>query len=1134
LFEVLDMLRGGAESEDEVGSVRGGGGASAATRRKRYDKLVKLLSEKLEQVVGDADGEDIEVDEAVLEGFVKKLMTMKTKGIKDKGVNDRDKANSEPVQALKPVRVGSQQTFYERIRAKPNLPKEKGKEEVRLPRLLPGQWAGQSILTAAELVDALGSGQAPNGEVAVVRVETVPELKELYKVHEMTSPFTLLVLASEGTEALQGAGGKVWCATDRGVLLFHELSLGAGCRPKGNIAKVVEVKDADLPAEQEMHTVRVTMPKAYAGTGWESRAKAPARAVAAAFKTDGDMKTNGWRHETLQGDERVVGYVSASLDVINQLLSASGVAGIFVAKLGEQKGYVEWLAKEPGQSSAEYLAETTARAVSEGTALALRAGGGRAPIGLRREGARRNSRWVLHGVPESWGPGTVTEQLAKWKWTRLRGLSSPQSRGQSWWFSGDAPADDSAATEFVYRCSKYVLSIRPWFPAGPKIKEARVVSKAAPWIQPGAVGAAGVLDKKDQEVQMGDDGDDKGGKRSGDGEGGVALKKFKGISGVAAAVATSETPGLAGSMPSSSSLASAAASAVPGAASGAVALSESAAASASSGADAGLGDVVPVPSKVKGPDGVVLIDLGGRGDCGYRALAAGIAEANGGDGTVKKLKASSLDVLTKSVRARMLAQLAATRRTWEAGWKPSPWATTTTEAGKPATTVDEFLATVERPKRWACVRCLQAAAVAHRVNIRIFSFVDGKWVHEVVLSGGARKPKVVTLALHEQHFYLIEAASAKQAWSENPARCKVPVEWEGRGAGEGDLDLEALGAPLEEDSGGDEVESVEKTVGVEAVMADQSGMLQESALAWLARPCTSEAASSCGEVRRRIRRKASGAAFGYGGLSCKAAPSAEAVVVGVADRATNEDFFEAGDGFQCRCGWRPPRIGDERESLTPKQMDKLRASIRRKALQHWQRCQGEAFPRVQIEKKRVFPPFLRARRRAKAQEGFLSWSRSMPEVVIQGMCKVDLSVPIFGTMTRYTCARCGYDKTFTMLKRWPCKVWDGDRQAFNIAVFGKKGFQKRQEKLNADRRRRWAAKPAAQLSCEERCALKAQQRYTEWYAQLGVDEKAETCKPVFDDFVHKKSGKAYRCAVCDKFRSLTEVRKCQCRAADKK
>jgi hypothetical protein len=531
-------------------------------------------------------------------------------------------------------------------------------------------------------------------------------------------------------------------------------------------------------------------------------------------------------------------------------------------------------------------------------------------------------------------------------------------------------------------------------------------------------------------------------------------------------------------------------------------------------------DALPYVAKVKGPDGVELVDLGGKGDCGYRALAAGIAEVNGGDGTVRKLKASSVDVLTKSVRARMLAQLKATRKSWEAGWKPSPWATTTTEAGKPATTVEEFLLTVERPRRWACVRCLQAAAVAHRVDVRIFSYIDGKWVHEVKLSGGARKPKVITLALHDQHFYLVEASAAKAEWAEAKPRCTVPVEWEGRGAGDDDLDLEMLGAPVQDET-------------------DEEGMKDtDRELAWLARPCMSEIASSCGTRRRRIPFKSDGAAFGYVGASCKVAASTAAPAPGVHahtetshEAAEDEDLFEAGDGYQCRCGWRPQRIGVERESLTPKQMDKLRASIRRKALQHWQRCQGEAFPRVQIEKKRVFPPFLRTRRRAKALEDFLSWKKSMPEIVIEGSCKVDLSVPIFGTMTRFTCARCGYDKTFTMLKRWPCKAWTGDRQAFNVAVFGKKGFQKRQEKLNADRRRRWAAKPKAELSCQERCALKAKKFHMEWYEQLGDEKRAATCQVLFDDFVLKDGGRTYRCAVCDKHRPLSEVRRHPCRPA---
>jgi hypothetical protein len=118
-----------------------------------------------------------------------------------------------------------------------------------------------------------------------------------------------------------------------------------------------------------------------------------------------------------------------------------------------------------------------------------------------------------------------------------------------------------------------------------------------------------------------------------------------------------------------------------------------------------------------------------------------------------------------------------------------------------------------------------------------------------------------------------------------------------------------------------------------------------------------------------------------------------------------------------------------------------------------------------------------------------------------------------------------------MLKRWPCKVWDGDRQAFNNAVVGKKGYEKHREKLNAACRRRWAAKPKAELSWEQRCALKAQKHHMQWYEQLADEKRAEACKVIFDDFVLKKGGRTYRCAVCDKHRPLSEVRKWPCRPA---
>ena len=125
-----------------------------------------------------------------------------------------------------------------------------------------------------------------------------------------------------------------------------------------------------------------------------------------------------------------------------------------------------------------------------------------------------------------------------------------------------------------------------------------------------------------------------------------------------------------------------------------------------------------------GPNGLRIYDCGGRGDCGWRALAVCLL--------VQRRK--SLDVVARMVRfdefvtdCRVLAlrNLLLHDDSWESNWIPDPEANPITEGGPPAEDIAQFRTVLMRPKRWICEVGFQGFANAHQCIISVFSWSSG-------------------------------------------------------------------------------------------------------------------------------------------------------------------------------------------------------------------------------------------------------------------------------------------------------------------------------------------------------------------------------------------------------------------------
>ena len=124
-----------------------------------------------------------------------------------------------------------------------------------------------------------------------------------------------------------------------------------------------------------------------------------------------------------------------------------------------------------------------------------------------------------------------------------------------------------------------------------------------------------------------------------------------------------------------------------------------------------------------GPRGTTIWNLGGHGDCGYRAIAAACAARSGK--SVDEIQAN-IENLTKSIKARCIAWLKQ-HREWEDNWAADPTTDAEMEDGEPPKTAAEYLSAVGRANRWIDGLAAQAIASCLQTDLLIFEKQNGKW-----------------------------------------------------------------------------------------------------------------------------------------------------------------------------------------------------------------------------------------------------------------------------------------------------------------------------------------------------------------------------------------------------------------------
>lgn len=288
----------------------------------------------------------------------------------------------------------------------------------------------------------------------------------------------------------------------------------------------------------------------------------------------------------------------------------------------------------------------------------------------------------------------------------------------------------------------------------------------------------------------------------------------------------------------------------------------------------------------KGPGSTLLVDCGGRGDCGWRSLAFSICmQSAKGAKTVDEVRAQ-VEVRGKSLRTQAVHFLLNVEVGWKQRWVPDANSTKETEAGEPAQNLADFESALARPLRWIDGYGLQAVACPKRVNIVVFQPSDEEddegWSRVAFISPDDPNYKrfpLIPVVLSKGHFFALlkpKAKSFAKEWLEAAADAGAKNRlWFTKG-----IDDDVIVVSQEADSfsqifrgGGEAVENEQKDVnasvdaGMQLLVAAgfqtplKSSKAQDELDSWL-KPCSSQKSWS-GDLMRTCSSAKSAVSFSW-------------------------------------------------------------------------------------------------------------------------------------------------------------------------------------------------------------------------------------------------------------------------------
>ena len=331
-------------------------------------------------------------------------------------------------------------------------------------------WWKSGVVTFRTLVGILETGNLPEkGNLTPVRVTQAKELIELAKAHGQHKPWAFLLYDLKDSDADIAKtlnASRKWVRLTEGRWRQYWIAPMYDSLP--NRAEEPHVATVDAPKEENLSTLRVTIPKTFVTSSqWDTALKRPMQLVLECLPKGSSCRGYGWHQIPNHGV--VMGSIKLPTKFVDTVLQVSGIKRclfICIDKDHERKP-VSWLETKENQTSMQYLSDAKHQAKTAGVGLALKKGKknnlGLVGITIKtgEEGLVRK-RWVVRGAPNM-TPSTFQEFLEKQQWRLVDEIQPPNRRNGLWVFKGVSPID-LPSVGFVRNFGDSQMIFSPWIP----------------------------------------------------------------------------------------------------------------------------------------------------------------------------------------------------------------------------------------------------------------------------------------------------------------------------------------------------------------------------------------------------------------------------------------------------------------------------------------------------------------------------------------------------------------------------------------------------------------------------------------------------------------------------------------------
>eukprot|EP00434_Breviolum_minutum_P005586 symbB.v1.2.004926.t1/scaffold281.1/size241006/7 len=414
-----------------------------------------------------------------------------------------------------------------------------------------------------------------------------------------------------------------------------------------------------------------------------------------------ELRTSGWTDQL----ETIVGYIELPKADEDKIKKLSGKGGVFVSSLRKHVvawPAVSWRHPEQNESMKHYFERSHKAATELDLPLAYRRGGG-AAIGIvvDQEEEGQEHAWVASGVPHIWGPVSFRQWLETQGWTILD-CRAPASKSQQWSFRGllKGQKDRSYSYQLEGEDDAYIM-IKRWEKRR-KIEGDVVPLGGSSWWHKDAT--------FDDPIEVDDE----------------VEPTVKWEAEIAETVPDTEMEASAENGKGEKSK-----------------MEESTGSSPPKKKVKGGGkkkaeDIDKIVGGMPGPGKKsTIIDTGGCGDCGWRALSFSVGAHNATGGTTDEDLVDRLDIISKTMQAKVATYVINHKKEWADSWCVDPNTTEQMEDWPIAQNIEEFCNAIRRRKHWVCGLVMAGAAMAQRVNIVIWTKKEGEWVRIAILRCGS-------------------------------------------------------------------------------------------------------------------------------------------------------------------------------------------------------------------------------------------------------------------------------------------------------------------------------------------------------------------------------------------------------------